>query len=63
MLKLNIKITGDTWWDLEYILDEIKKKIAQEYQSGHASGISGDYTFTVSGEEETTDEPTGEPSV
>jgi len=58
-MQLVIEITGDRWSDLEVALDEVKRRIGEEYTSGHESNSSGSYSFNVSGEpvkEDETDE-------
>ena len=47
---LRITITGETFWDLEVALDEVKKHIEEEYLSGFNSNETGDYEFDVTEE-------------
>lgn len=47
---LRITITGETFCDLEVALDEIKKKIEEQYLSGFDSCETGDYEFDVTEE-------------
>ncbi len=47
---LRITITGETFWDLEVALDEVKKYIQDEYLSGFNSNETGDYEFDVTEE-------------
>ena len=45
--KLRITITGESFYDLEVALDEVKKKIEEEYISGFNSNETGDYEFDI----------------
>jgi hypothetical protein len=44
---LRINITGESFYDLEVALDEVKKKIEEEYLSGFDSNETGDYKFDI----------------
>lgn len=59
MLKLNVKIEGKTFSDLELALEEVKKKVAEEYGSGFDSNEDGRYSFVIAGEEEGEEEEGG----
>lgn len=47
---LRITITGESFYDLEVALDEVKKKIEEQYLSGFDSNETGDYEFDVTDE-------------
>lgn len=47
---LRITITGESFYDLEVALDEVKKKIEEQYLSGFDSNETGDYEFDVTEE-------------
>lgn len=55
-MKLEIEINGDTESDLTMALDEVKKLVEQGYISGKNGNETGDYRFTVEGEEKKTDD-------
>jgi hypothetical protein len=44
---LRITITGESFYDLEVALDEVKKKIEEEYLSGFDRSATGDYEFDI----------------
>ena len=44
---LRITITGESFYDLEVALDEVKKKIEEEYLSGFDSNEAGNYKFDI----------------
>jgi hypothetical protein len=44
---LRITITGESFYDLEVALDEVKKKIEEEYLSGFDRNETGDYEFDI----------------
>jgi hypothetical protein len=54
MLRLTIEVTGNSWDELEYGLDEIRRKIRETYTSGSdkREDGTGSYKFDVDGEEE-----------
>jgi hypothetical protein len=43
----SISITGESFYDLEVALDEVKKKIEEEYLSGFDRNETGDYEFDI----------------
>jgi hypothetical protein len=47
---LRITITGESFYDLEVALDEVKKKIEEQYLSGFDNNETGDYEFDVTEE-------------
>jgi hypothetical protein len=47
---LRITITGESFYDLEVALDEVKKKIEEQYLSGFYNNETGDYEFDVTEE-------------
>lgn len=55
-MKLNIEIEGKTLSDLEFALDEVKRKVEETYRSGFDSNEDGSYQFEITGEEEEEEE-------
>lgn len=51
MLNLNIEIKGRTYSDLEYALQEVMKKVKDEFKSGMDSNETGSYSFDTDGQE------------
>ena len=45
--QLKITITGESFYDLEVALDEVKKQIEDEYLSGFNRNETGSYVFDV----------------
>jgi len=60
MLTLTIEITGSQFGDLDLALMQVKKQVGQECLSGADSNDTGEYTFTIVGEEEESGSDDGE---
>jgi hypothetical protein len=56
MLDVTINIEGKTLHDIELAIDEAKRQISAGYYSGMNGNEDGEYSFTVSGEEEIDEE-------
>jgi hypothetical protein len=53
MFKLDIDIQATTWDELEFALEEVKKKVSESYSGGNDEREDGitNYQFAVTGEE------------
>ena len=47
MKKLNITIQGESFWDLEVALDEVKRLVEKEYLSSFNGNETGSYQFDI----------------
>lgn len=55
MLTITIKITAQTFDEATMALDEIKKRLDEQYTSGYDECGQNRYSFDVQGEEEKVD--------
>jgi hypothetical protein len=49
MLELKAEISGHSYSDLTDALDELRKKVDEEYRSGFDSNDTGRYSFEIEG--------------
>ena len=49
--KLSVTIEGEEISDLELALDEVKKKVSEEYIEGYDRNETGSYFFAIAKEE------------